>query len=437
MMRGEDCRPLTPQPTSDQVQWLREVAALAADDLVVSLTSDPRHDDEPIVYCAWDGTWWAGRYVGTIHHAGQRLTIAPRFGLSTLRRWISLATSVILTDTPGRLEDDDSFIIELIAAVWARGLVKAARHGLPSLRSAHVHRGNTIRGRLDVPATVRMRTSLHTGASSIEMRKTLAHDATCAIVAAHSMLEQALRGRPWEPARVRELMPAMRAAVGYRPRIPTHHDLRRIRYTPITAGFAPVAELSLNLVKHRGLLADADADGHTTGVLLDVAELWEIYVGHIARLALPIATITHGSRADPTNRRLLTSAATGDELGTLIPDYLITDGATTGVIDAKYKSLHPTRQAPNGPQAADLYQMAAYLQRFTSAESGWGILAYPDDPLRPETPIAEAKSPWHTPDDRALTFARLPHENDEAVARLVAAIGPSQPAHSVAGVTHR
>ena len=86
---GEDCRPLTPQPTSDQVQWLREVAALAADDLVVSLTSDPRHDDEPIVYCAWDGTWWAGRYVGTIHHAGQRLTIAPRFGLSTLRRWIS------------------------------------------------------------------------------------------------------------------------------------------------------------------------------------------------------------------------------------------------------------------------------------------------------------------------------------------------------------
>ena len=153
-------------------------------------------------------------------------------------------------------------------------------------------------------------------------------------------------------------------------------------------------------------------------------------------LALPIATITHGSRADPTNRRLLTSAATGDELGTLIPDYLITDGATTGVIDAKYKSLHPTRQAPNGPcrwtSTKWLPTCNASHQRSLDGESPPPLTIHCGPRLHPE-----AKSPWHTPDDRALTFARLPHENDEAVARLVAAIGPSQPAHSVAGVTHR
>lgn len=402
------------------------LAAVKADDLVVPLGNGSRHEDEPIVYCDWDGIWWAGRYVGTISHAGQRLTIRPRFGLSTLRRWLTLATSVVLTDTTGRLEDDDSFIIELIAAIWSRGLVKAARHGLPSLRSAHTHEGNTIRGRLDVPATVRLRASHRSGASSVEMRKTLTHDATCAIVAAHNMLSKALHGRPWEPTRVKELMPAMRAAVGPRPRTPSRHDLRRIRYTPITAGFAPVADLSLNIIKHRGMFADPDADGHTTGVLLDVAELWELYVGHVTRLALPEAIVTHGSRTDPSNRRLLTSTVTGDELGTLIPDYLISDGGTTGVIDAKYKSLHPTRQAPNGPQAADLYQMAAYLGRFTPADTGWGILAYPDDPEQPEMPKAQANSPWWTPDGRTLTFLRLGHDADVALGGLLAAIQVTQ-----------
>ncbi len=95
--------------------------------------SDER-DDEPIVYCAWDGTWWAGRYVGALSFEGHRLTIEPRFGLSTLRNWLFEATSVVLTESPGQLRQDESFIVQLLATVWAHGFVEAARHGLPALR---------------------------------------------------------------------------------------------------------------------------------------------------------------------------------------------------------------------------------------------------------------------------------------------------------------
>ena len=68
------------------------------------------------------------------------------------------------------------------------------------------------------------------------------------------------------------------SVTGARPRVPTKAELDRIRYTPITAGFAPIAELSRQIANRRGLAADVDANGETKGVLLDVAELWEMYV---------------------------------------------------------------------------------------------------------------------------------------------------------------
>ena len=70
--------------------------------------------------------------------------------------------------------------------------------------------------------------------------------------------------------------------------------------------------------------------------------------------------------------------------------------------------------------------MAAYLGRFTPADTGWGILAYPDDPEQPEMPKAQANSPWWTPDGRTLTFLRLGHDADVALGGLLAAIQVTQ-----------
>lgn len=91
MMRAEDCRPLNPQPDAAQRVWLGKLAReVTAGDLVVSFSGDgPRNDDEPVVDRDWDGTWWAGRYVGAVTYNGHTLTITPRFGLPTLSHWLS------------------------------------------------------------------------------------------------------------------------------------------------------------------------------------------------------------------------------------------------------------------------------------------------------------------------------------------------------------
>lgn len=418
-----DCSPLVPQPKPAEANWLRKLATnVRASDLVVPISGE-RDEDEPVVYCAWDGTWWAGRYVGSISFEGHSLTIQPRFGLATLRNWLFEATSVVLTDAPGKLREDESFIAQLLASVWTHGFVEAARHGLPALRREVATKGATVRGRLDVPASLRLIATGSGQVISVRSERSLDHAASDAIVAAYVVLRRWL-GVPdekWLPTRAKELLPHLMAVTGARPRVPTKAELDRIRYTPITAGFAPIAELSRQIANRKGLAADIDASGETKGVLLDVAELWEMYVLSILRKAAAPLTVTHGTRDKSATKKLLHSDVSGQGLGTLIPDAILLSGSVIkGVVDAKYKSLHPSANSPNGPQRDDLYQMAAYLGRFQSPIGmvTWGFLAYPFDPSKPDTPFAEQNSPWNLEKGKKMAFAVIPHNSDDAVKKL-------------------
>jgi len=433
---ARDCSPLVPQPTAVEANWLRRLAInVRATEFVVPISGD-RDEDEPVVYCAWDGTWWAGRYVGSLSFEGHSLTIEPRFGLATLRNWLFEATSVVLTDAPGKLREDESFIAQLLASVWAHGFVEAARHGLPALRRDVATKGPTIRGRLDVPASLRMIAAGGGQVVSIRSERSLDHAASDAIVAAYEVLRRWLGvpGDQWMPARAKELIPNLMAVTGARPRVPTKAELDRIRYTPITAGFAPIAELSRQIANRRGLAADVDASGETKGVLLDVAELWEMYVLSVLRKAAVPLTVTHGTREKAATKKMLHSDVTGQGLATLIPDAILhAGGQVQGVVDAKYKSLHPSASAPNGPQREDLYQMAAYLGRFIPevGRMSWGVLAYPLDPARPSIPQAEQLSPWSLDGGRKVVFTSLPHVASDAVTKLRALIAPIASERSV------
>ena len=422
-LSAKDCSPLNPQPTAAEADWLRRVAAsVRTGDFVVPISGD-RDDDEPIVYCSWDGTWWAGRYVGSLSFEGRSLVIEPRFGLATLRNWLFEATSVVLTESPGRLRQDESFIAQLLASVWAHGFVEAARHGLPALRRDVATKGPMIRGRLDVAASIRLIASAGREVVSVRSERSLDHAASDAIIAAYGVLRRWL-GVPdeqWMPARAKELISHLMAVTGPRPRVPTKAELDRIRYTPITAGFAPIAELSRQIANRRGLAADVDASGETKGALLDVAELWEMYVLSVLRKAATPLSVKHGTRERDASKKLLHSDVTGQGLGTLIPDAILHSGAVVkGVVDAKYKSLHPSASSPNGPQRDDLYQMAAYLGRFQApvGMATWGLLAYPFDPSKPDVTPAEQNSPWSLDHGKKIIFATLPHNSTEAVVKL-------------------
>jgi 5-methylcytosine-specific restriction enzyme subunit McrC len=425
-LQALDCSPLPVQPTPDEAAWLRDLAGRFEAGRHVVALGDRRQDDEPVVYCERDGTWWAGRYIGVIAQEGGRLTIEPRFGLATLAAWLGHAVDAVLVRSPGRLREDVPFVVQLLAMVWGRAFADAARHGLPALRLDRRHVGAVVRGRLDVRGTLGELLAGREAAVSIRREKSLENPAGRILAAAYRVLRRRMgpgTERGWVPERVAELLPPLLAAVGTNPAPPTDAELARVRYTPITLGFARATHISRLILRHRGLLSEADAAGESEGVLFDVAELWELFVLAALRRAGTGIEVLHGTSQDEAREALLTSEVGGNRLGELRPDAVVRrHRRAAGVVDAKYKSPWPTSWNRNGPQREDLYQMAAYLSRYSDA--GWGVLAYPADPDRADMPPVEARNPWRLQSGQRIWFLTLPHDIEGAAAKLRPLLSP-------------
>jgi len=421
-IRAKDCRPIE-RSDAETRAWLERLAgAVRAQEHLIRLGEMPRDDDEPVVYCERDGRWWCGRYVGTLTFEGRRLTIEPRYGIETLGVWLQTALDLRLSGTPGDLAPHEAFLPELLGRLWGSALVFAARHGPPALRVDARHHGLVVRGRLDVRATAEERVRGRPGVSSVQRVRSLENPIVEAIVAAFAALRGYLGSRRLRrilPERARDLLDAMTAVVPLSVAAPDDAAVAGIRFTPITAGYRSLVQLSLSIARNRGLFSVAAPEGKATGVLLDVAELWELFVIECLRRALPTATVRHGTRDEWEGGRLL-RARTGATLGRMYPDAVVREGSAIIIADAKYKPLQPTASRPHGVLTSDLYQMRAYISRWSGAHVG--ALVYPREAGEPPRVVTDG--PWTFDDDRALHFVALPVLTPAATAHLASLFDP-------------
>ena len=256
--------------------------------------------------------------------------------------------------------------------------------------------------------------------ASVSRFRDLDNDVSRTLVAAERVLFEAIGHREWHTQRIKEVLPQLIAAVGARPRLPTQHHLARIRYSPITLPFKRAAALSLRIARHEGL-GPTSEDGKAEGLLLDVAELWELFLLHCVRQAVPHLRVDHGTRVGERTY-LLESEDERRHLGRLIPDIVVWDGTeTVAVVDAKYKRLRNRRpDRPAGIDREDLYQLASYLSRYAATGEAAGMLLYPLDPDQEQLSTAEASGPWRTQARGSVWFRRVPVAPDDAVPALAA-----------------
>lgn len=410
-----DCSPFAENLSATDQRWLADLAKSAKQgDFVIRLEGG--RDDEPIVRCAEDGRWWAGRYVGNIVFRGRSLTIRPRFGDDTLRAWFAAAFNIALVEMPGAPKNADWYIPWLLATVWSRLLVRASRHGLPALHADVREYSLSIKGSLDIPRTTMLRAAGAPTVASVRREKSLDNAISRAIVGAHRELAKSLaprRDAGWLPERAAEVVGLLIGAVGKRPEIPSFEDMRKVRLTPITAGFREVAELSLRIVAGLGVIGDTAGSGSCRGVLVDVAEIWELYVLAAARRARPDLDVLHGTRQFDETWLLLNEK--GETHGLIKPDIVIKDEAIVcAILDAKYKRLINQK-----PLTEDLYQMVAYLNGMSqNADKIVGLLAYPKTPYSLGSANAAGEDLWMLDRQRSLKFITLPHDLDEAAATI-------------------
>lgn len=370
-------------------------------------------DPEPVVRRDLELGWRAGRYVGELRRGDRVLEIRPRLGIDTIAAWAAAALNLRIVPRAGEHSGSTTLIAELMAATWRAALVEAARHGLPGFRTDRGHEGLFVRGRLDVPGTVRLLARGRPVVASVDRPKIIDNPVARSIVLADRVLDHRIQRADWRGERVTEIVTRLRAATGARPALPTRRELRQVRFTPITLPYRRAGWLSWEIARHHGLRSSAESD-KVEGLLIDVAELWELFVVHCARRAVGTAAVQHGTH-ESEGRRLLRNADDSQAFGRLYPDLIVGPPENpAAIIDAKYKPLAGAR----GVDREDLYQLATYLMAHQASRPPLGMLAYPDLPDASGPAWHEEHGPWRTPVGHPVIFARLPLTESACVDRL-------------------
>ncbi len=403
-----DLSPIEGMDRNDE-DWLRELARNAnSDTLSLSFVTQREVQQAPIVsYDSQTGIWWAGRFVGELTYQGRTLTILPRFGMPALRRWLSRIWGIRLLSSTGRYASGKIWLWELIARLWSDRIVVAAKHGLPCIRIDEVHSGSTVRGRLLVRQTA---VNLHLGRQMLVSRTRIRRiDSRIGgvLLGAYDHLRQQLRDvaepRLWLTDRGHELVKELQSSIDRRAVEEACRSRSPIRYTPISESYRPAIDLSLTILGRHPFMSSAEGSNAVYGALLDMAEIWELYLFHLIRDALSEAEVTHAGRSSEAVFWLLTGKS-GDRIGAMKPDILLSsrDGARRIILDAKYKSTTPSPSRPHGVLREDLYQMAAYLSvEAISPGTLDGGLVYPSSTA---VSSLESKSPFRVQRSDAQFF---------------------------------
>jgi 5-methylcytosine-specific restriction enzyme subunit McrC len=401
--------------SAEEDGWLERVAAyLAENDHILRVT--PRHraddEDEPALYRGRDGHWWAGRFIGELRFEDRELRIEPRLDIGA---WLAYALNLSVIPKSATKAGGGPLIAQLVDRMWSAAVGHAARHGGPRLRRRQRRDAVFLRGRLDVPGTIRHRIARRPLLASNTAPRDLDNAVSRVLVLADRTLRSVLPPAPdWRPKRTDELLAQLRGVVGAVPRLPSDGDLRGVRYTPITRQFEPVAHLSFEIARRRGVLTSARR-ADASGVLLDVAELWELFLVHCARRAFGRSQVEHGTAARAGEYLLASVPFPGRHIGRLKPDILVRnrDGSLVAVIDAKYKRMRDSAQTPYGVDRGDLYQLAAYM---AGHDVQRGALAFP--PHENDCATAEAVGPWQLASRQEIAFVRLPATEGACIEEL-------------------
>lgn len=403
--------------TSEEEAWLRQVSQIASsNELALTLTRRDEEEAEPVVFFdERSSSWWAGRYIGEVQYQGRTLRILPRFQ-DQLHRWLSRIWGVRLLPSKGRYEGGSIWLWQLIARLWESRLLAAAQHGPPTFRFDELHSGLTIRGRLQTRLTAHEFSRGRQKLVSRSRIRSIDHRIGGIIIDAFENLRGALRHvgdeRSWLTDRTLNFISQLRTSIT-RKEIETAARARvPIRYTPITEGYRDLVELSRAISRQRPFSSTGQGTNDVLGVLIDMAEVWELYVYHLLRNTLREVEVIHTGRDVNTETYLLRSNQTGEPLAKLKPDILILSQRTNrllAVVDAKYKTTTPTRERPQGILREDLYQLAAYLSAFGGREEHpTAGLVYPSTKETQNIFALQAKNPWSfSATDHQLWFLGL------------------------------
>lgn len=382
-------------------EWLKSLFfALENKNLVISPGKTKQRNPEPIIEYR-NGQWWAGRYVGQIQFEGRVLIIKPRFE-ATFISYVSKIWNIRMLPQQGEYANTNLWLWEMIARIWESKLVAASKHGLPYIREEESEIDYKLRGRLDIKKTAALKGSGLQKVASQCNKRILDYRIGAIILAAYNQLHKELRllQTKWVSDRGRELLSQLGGSIGPIKLREAVNSKAQVKFRPITEMFRPLVEMSWDIIHHKPFASIMEGKKSVTGVLIDVAEIWEMYVHQLIKDISPDIIVEHEGRSIMPISHLYSNQLQ-KTLGGLKPDFILRNylGECLGVIDAKYKHTKEYSNRPSGILREDLYQIHAYQSAFSSnLDKNYAALVYPLD-VEGNIVHLQNENPWFLTDN--------------------------------------
>lgn len=338
LIETKDCTPFNLKPGQDLV--IQHFAKSFSKANTFLFSSDYRDDEDlPVAEFNYStGQWWAGRLVGesTFAYQGKqyKIVIKPRFGELFLFRMLEEIFNVKLAETNTSLKRNNDFqflIKKLISFLWLNMLAKANKHGLPRNSISKVHKGQTVRGRINIPRTVK---SYYTTAEIVSNYREKESNETISQILSQAysiLLRNYSLGTFNFPSNANDIINQLGASQSSVRRI-TQHEFNSIKYKDIYQTFKPVVDFSWDIIQKKTVANNLQPDESQEGYsfFIDIAEIWELYLKSLLKRHF------QPKGWSIQNNKQLTYAGKYFQRN-LIPDIVLQKGNDILVFDAKYK----------------------------------------------------------------------------------------------------
>lgn len=329
---------------------------------VFSFSNEFQTDDDSKLaeYDYRDYCWRAGRFVGEAifnhKNIAYKITIKPRFGEKMLFRMLEEIFNIRITKSASeqnRSLDWQHYIKRIIAFIWLQKLANANLHGVPKTQIKRQHKGQTIRGRLDVRKSMK---PLHQNDEIVSTFRDKQIDKQIGqiIFQAYQILKADFEiGKINIPDSAQEAINQIHSGIQNKEYI-SESDYKNIRYKEIYLSWKPVVDLSWDIIKRKQFSLKQDKAKKGFGFFIDMAEVWEQYLrATLKKNLLPFGWHLRKERSFAYQGFFFKRE--------LIPDLVFQKENEIAIWDAKYKRM---LGRPFDVDRSDFFQIHTYLQHY-------------------------------------------------------------------------
>ncbi len=293
--------------------------------------------------------------------------IGSRFGNAFMQRMLNFANDIYVDDgfTAAERVDADKtdYARALLFMMFVQALEKAFLLGLPKAYRSVEHHGLASRGRIDIPRFVQNDLPFVGKVSTIAREQLPSQSIIDVLNKAIKVIDSSGGGSTQILQRIAHVRTQLsrqrsRRPVGRATILTAKAD--KALLNPIFASYRKVLELAEMIIKIECAREATDGNIGTPGFLINVADLFEIYVRKLLARHFPEwqvgspAILLHTGRFYQRN---------------IIPDIVMehADGERIAVLDTKYKRMHFRGRGQFGMgdvDREDFFQIATYMSHF-------------------------------------------------------------------------